>query len=146
MKRLILTMLLLGCNDSKETDAADPDSDTTSDTTEAAWADMDRAARLAYMTDVFLPEIKDIMVDHDAGYSSMSCTTCHGDDMVAADYAMPNGLVPFSVMELPLPGSGGVADLMYDEVVPKAAELLGYEPYDFATREGFGCYGCHDQP
>jgi hypothetical protein len=34
-------------------------------------------------------------------------------------------------------------DFMVKTVVPQTAALLGQQPYDPATKAGFGCFGCH---
>ena len=80
-------------------------------------------------------------------HPTLTCETCHGVAAEAAGYRMPRAL--------PLPkaeaapgtlnsrahgqdGEGGV-----DEVTVTMARLLGKQPYDPATKEGFGCLGCH---
>lgn len=115
---------------------------------EPTWDQLDRAARLEYMTDVVLPTMRDIFQAHDPErHAGFSCATCHGDDLVAVDYAMPNALTP-----LPLDGTLAAAEardpettaFMLDEVFPAMAALLGREKYSHdAAPDGFRCVGCH---
>lgn len=111
-----------------------------------AWPDLTRGQRAAYMGSVFLPEITAVMEAHDPAYGRITCSTCHGSDFEEVDYAMPNGMAPLDPAAFPSPDDGGVAAMMFEGVTPKAVELLGAEPFDPATGEGFGCYGCHDMP
>ena len=36
-----------------------------------------------------------------------------------------------------------VFDFMAKQVEPTMASLLGEQPFDSETQEGFGCFGCH---
>ncbi len=36
-----------------------------------------------------------------------------------------------------------IAQVMASEVIPAMAALLGQEPFNAETGEGFGCGGCH---
>jgi hypothetical protein len=54
---------------------------------------------------------------------------------------MPNSeLWPIDFADFP---TGAGADFMSGEVVPQMTELLGAEPFDSSTGEGFGCLSCH---
>jgi hypothetical protein len=115
---------------------------------EPTWAEKGREARLAYMTDVVLPTMREIFQARDpARYAGFTCATCHGDDHVAADYAMPNALTP-----LPIDGTLDAAraidpdmtTFMLDEVFPVMADLLGRDKYNQGSApDGFRCVGCH---
>jgi hypothetical protein len=107
-----------------------------------AWKDMDREQRMEFMGVTVMPAMKEMFQTFDAaGYTEFKCQTCHGDDMEAADYKMPNGLYS-------LPPADPVAAAMeYDEkvtkfmeqVTPKMAELLQEEP-----GKEFNCLSCHE--
>src|SRR5690606_33198906 len=112
------------------------------------WDELDRDARLEYMAEVVLPTMREIFQAHDPQrYAAFSCSTCHGEDLVDVDYAMPNALAP-----LPLDDTLAQAEaldpemtaFMLDEVFPVMAELLGREKYNHdAAPDGFRCVGCH---
>jgi len=36
-----------------------------------------------------------------------------------------------------------IVKFMHDKVAPQMADIFGKKPYDPATKEGFGCNGCH---
>jgi hypothetical protein len=106
------------------------------------WKDKTREERMAYMAAHVYPAMKKLFVAFDAKvYGNFRCETCHGDDMEALDYAMPNGLYE-------LPADGPIADAMdYDEdvaafmmgkVAPTMSRLLAG-----GTSGGEACFTCH---
>jgi hypothetical protein len=38
-----------------------------------------------------------------------------------------------------------VAKFMAEQVVPQMAKLLGEQPYNPETHQGFGCFDCHQK-
>jgi hypothetical protein len=145
---------LAACGGSKPADDAtsvDTSSDDVStgsnaETTpapEVAWADMNRDQRMEYMGLTVLPEMKKVFQAADAeGYKDFKCQTCHGEDMQAVDYKMPNGLFALTKPD-PIPASteydAATTKFMVDEVMPKMAKLMGGEP-----GTTFTCFNCHD--
>jgi hypothetical protein len=77
-------------------------------------------------------------------YDKFGCATCHG----ASKKEDPHKVLP----KLTLSGGGyeklsktkpDIMKMMGEKVVPTMAEALGEKPYDPATKQGFGCTGCH---
>jgi hypothetical protein len=113
---------------------------------ELVWSDdMPMKDKGTFMKQKVMPVMSKIFKDHDAKeFGNFSCKTCHGADMK-----------PKPVQALPelhfKDGKLTEADkmpemvkFMHDEVSPKMAELFGKQPYDPATKTGFGCNGCHN--
>jgi hypothetical protein len=95
------------------------------------------------MKAVVAPRMEKVFQGHDAKrYGDFGCKTCHGP--ASADpkvflpkLALKNGeIAAFS--EKP-----EVAKFMAEKVVPEMAAAMGEPPYDPATKQGFGCAGCH---
>lgn len=117
---------------------------------ELAWADMNREQRAGYMADVVMPRMAPIFQAYDAeAYADFSCATCHGDDAQDVGFRMPNGLHPLNPEHIPSffestdPDVQRVAQFMAGEVTPAMTELLGAQPYDPETHQGFSCMSCH---
>jgi hypothetical protein len=83
--------------------------------------------------------------EHDAAkYGNFSCKTCHG----ASSKNEPHDVLP----KLTLSNGGfeklqqtkpAMMKFMSEEVVPTMAAAMGEKPFDPATKQGFGCAGCH---
>lgn len=114
----------------------------------AAWKDKNHEQRVAYMKDSVVPKMKASFQAFDAEhFAKFGCTTCHGENGKDTGFKMPNPSLP----KLD-PKDGFAAELkahpngtkfMMEKVVPEMAELLGMQPYDPATQQGFGCFACH---
>lgn len=145
---LLSLSLFAGCGDKDDsgTDSGTDDSATTDDSAEeVAWADMDRDQRLAYMGGTVLPWAKETIegVEGHNGTVTVTCGSCHGPDMEANDYAMPSSPVALDPNDMPPPEASALVGVMYTDVVGGMAGLIGQEPFDPSTGEGFGCFGCH---
>jgi hypothetical protein len=152
-----------GSDDSdSDNTTADSEGDATMDGTESesgggiqidcatdAWdLEADTEWKGAWMEQCMVPAIAPIMQGIDAeAYADFTCTHCHGADLGGGTYAMPGGPV------LDWDEAATWPTEYYDgttlmgpmvEVALTAGELLGYEPFDPGTGEGFGCGGCHD--
>lgn len=94
-----------------------------------------------------LPQMKAAFTAHDPeGYADIRCQTCHGGNMGAVDFKMPNALFSLpqeATIESARDYDAGMTDFMLTVVVPKMAKLLDQAPYDAASGQGFGCLGCH---
>lgn len=137
MTSILLSLALtVGCT--KNDDSGD------SSVEETTWSEMDATEKSAYMAGTVSPEMKALFEGHDADeFGGFGCATCHGSGAQDGTYAMPSDIAGLDPNDMPPYGQFEKADFMYDEVTPKMVELLGYEPYDAATGEGFGCFGCH---
>lgn len=116
--------------------------------TEIAWKDMNTSQRSAYMVNTVMPQMRELFVSFDEKYSAMNCATCHGANPAAVNFAMPNGVYPIVISEIaPMLAEesprGDAARFMQEQVQQKMAELLGVQPFDPVTYQGFGCLNCH---
>jgi hypothetical protein len=85
---------------------------------------------------------------HDAGaFGTFKCQTCHGNDMQAKNFKMPNdSIYPLNAKD-PVKGAMDydkkITKFMLDEVTPKMAEMLGEKPMGKDPAGTFGCLRCH---
>jgi len=129
--------------------AAAPQSSAAAPPSGVAWKDMNHAQRLDYMKRSVLPKMKDQFALFDAKrFGEMNCMTCHGDSAKDGSFKMPNPKLP----KLPADEAGfkkltekmpEAAKFMGTKVVPTMASLLGEQPFNPSTRQGFGCFECH---
>jgi hypothetical protein len=147
----LLAVSLLACGGSQPAPAAPTEpaavpsaeapvagaSDVWSDTL----SDKDKAA---FMKKKVVPPMTKTFQDYDAKkYAEVGCKTCHGPTFKPH----PADFLP----ELHMKGQGlaemetkpDMVKFMHEKVAPQMAEILGKKPYDPATKEGFGCTGCH---
>ncbi|MEN9577041.1 MAG: hypothetical protein RJA70_50 [Pseudomonadota bacterium] len=107
------------------------------------YTDMNREERMEFMGLVVLPEMQKLFVEYDAeGYKEFKCQTCHGQDMKAVDFKMPNGLFALpeeKLIETSTDYDAEMTKFMMDKVGPKMGELL-HKP--FGTE--FTCLSCHE--
>jgi hypothetical protein len=104
------------------------------------WSGKSRAERMEFMGLVFHPRMKELFTPAVGKRADpFRCQTCHGENMVAVSYAMPNGLHPLPATN-PYDAARAedeeTARFMADKVVPAARELLG---------EDVTCHTCHDR-
>jgi hypothetical protein len=114
-----------------------------------AWKDMKHDQRLEYMKKVVFPKMKEEFKTFDAKrYGEMSCATCHGDGAKDGSFTMPNPKLP----KLPADEAGfkklseqktAAVKFMGAKVVPEMAKMLGEEPFNPQTHQGFSCFECH---
>jgi cytochrome c553 len=91
------------------------------------------------------PKMKDVFRGYNANlFKTFRCQTCHGLDMEAVSFKMPNRLYA-----LPAEGAeraamdydAGTAKFMIEAVVPTMRELLGKNDPEVAKR--INCHTCH---
>lgn len=112
------------------------------------WAAMSPQERLDHMKKTVAPRMKAVFQAHDANeFKDFGCATCHGEGAKDGRFAMPNPALP---KLSPADGFKKQRDehpkgtqFMMDRVTPEMAAALGVPPFDPATRQGFGCFGCH---
>lgn len=118
----------------------------TSSGGETAWADMDREQRLAFMQNTVTPEMAAMFQEFDGErFADFGCPTCHGDTMQDVDFAMPNGVSPLDPTTIPamFESDQPMAQFMTQQVWPRMTEMLGQQPFNPETNEGFSCLNCH---
>lgn len=111
----------------------------------ATWAEATtNELKGAFMKAHVVPKMGPLFQAFDAGeYKEFGCKTCHGDPF--------NEHPPEFLPTLTIQGGKvledaehpGIAKFMGEKVAPEMAAILGKQPYDPKTQEGFGCKGCH---
>ena len=129
---------LVACGDKGETATEEADADTDADT------DTDTEEAGDFIYECVVPPMKATFQEYESKrFADFGCTTCHGKDAEANGYAMP------SVFALNWDWAGqwsrsviyvGDGSGLMEHVAGDMAEILGYDPYDNKTGEGFGCY------
>lgn len=116
------------------------------------WAKWSHDQKLAYMKSTVMPKMKDLFVSFSADhYADMNCKTCHGAGAADGSFKMPNAdlpKLPKTPAEFKALATGKKAKVfafMKDQVEPQMAQLLGEQPFDMKTKQGFGCMNCHTQ-
>ena len=113
------------------------------------WAQMSAQEKGHYMDQAVLPVMRDLLHAYNPShFANVTCATCHGATARAVHFHMPN-----SLPVLPAFGSQEGRDwmardprmfqFMATRIVPVMATLLGVEPFNMQTHQGFGCAGCH---
>jgi hypothetical protein len=114
------------------------------------WGELNLLERKQHMNAHVLPAMEARFKRFDGvRYANFSCATCHGSDMVARNFAMPNP----SLLALHATGSPEqqrmvrerpeMTRFMFNQVLPGVQAMLDAPDYDPATRSGFSCYACH---
>jgi hypothetical protein len=110
-----------------------------------SFAAMSKEQKLAHMKTVVQPAMSKIFQAFDAKrYEGFGCASCHGP---TKDQDPHKALV-----KLQLSGDGFqrlaaekplITKLMTEKVTPAMAAAMSEKPFDPATKQGFGCGGCH---
>ena len=151
-------LALVGCGGGGEpasTSTGDAGATAGAEVAPEAWApfdDMDHETKGRYMAEVVMPAMNEVFAAAPASDrlpSEISCDTCHGENAMEVGFEMPNTLYPLVPQEIAGMFSSSdtelaaIATYMAGPVEHRMAELLGRQPYDVETGEGFGCLGCH---
>jgi hypothetical protein len=115
------------------------------------WETWSHDQKLEYMKTYVMPKMGDAFHDFDAKrYAEPKCALCHGDGVKDGSFTMPNpelpklDVTPAGIKKLHSdPKKKAVLEFMSKTVVPDVAQLLGMQPYDMKTKQGFGCLACH---
>jgi hypothetical protein len=110
---------------------------------------MSHDQRLELMKTVVMPKMKELFSAFDPKhYSDMKCTTCHGDGVKDKTFKMPNPKLPklsfTDHFKKHMDKKPEMTKFMMEKVVPEMATLLGTQPFNPETKQGFGCMGCHN--
>jgi hypothetical protein len=112
---------------------------------ELTWSDsMPVKDKAEFMKKKVMPAMSKTFQEYDAKkYADFSCKTCHGKDMKPKPVqALPE--LHFKAGKLAEADTEpDMVKFMHDKVSPQMADIFGKKPYDPATKEGFGCNGCH---
>jgi hypothetical protein len=110
--------------------------------------DMAPGEKLNLMKTVVAPEMAKLFQSVDPEkYKDFGCKTCHGPGVKDGNFDMPSAALP----KLPenigdvFKTSPDMSKFMAEQVVPKMASILGEEPHNPETHQGFGCLACHQK-
>jgi hypothetical protein len=113
------------------------------------WDKWSHEQKLAWMKAGVMPKMGALFHDYDAAkYADPKCGLCHGAGAKDGSFKMPNPDLP----KLPTTPDGfkklatkhaKIFAFMKDKVEPQMAGLLGQQPFDPKTGQGFACYDCH---
>lgn len=108
------------------------------------FSSMSDAQKRVHMKTVIRPEMGKLFQAFDpVKYADFGCKTCHGPNDEDTHDFLP---------KIHLSGGGHAAleaakpaltKFMVEVVAPKMADEMNEKHFDFATRTGFGCGGCH---
>lgn len=113
------------------------------------WARMNARARATYMEQHVMPVMSTLLRAYDGTrFANVTCASCHGENARAVHFRMPNTLPTFPTFGTEASNRDIAAHprtyaMMRERFVPVMAQLLGMQPYNPQTHQGFGCAGCH---
>jgi len=107
--------------------------------------DLPKEKKVEVMATKVVPNVGKLFKEHNATkFDKFGCATCHGpqkkDDprKVLPKLTFSNGGYEKLSKQKP-----EMMKFMGEQVVPAMATALGEKPFDPATKQGFGCAGCH---
>lgn len=105
--------------------------------------EMTAPERMQHMKTVVAPHMAKVFQEADAEkYAKFGCSGCHGPGAKEGNFEMPNAALP-PLNKEEMDAHPEATKFMAERVVPEMAKLLGEEPYNPETHEGFGCFDCH---
>jgi cytochrome c553 len=108
------------------------------------WKEKRLDERRAYMATHVEPQMRaQFQKFNGSAYAAFGCETCHGADMEAVEYRMPNSLFPLSKEDTLAEAKDydeKTTHFMMTEVVPRFASLLDEKP---GVPGGVTCFTCH---
>jgi hypothetical protein len=105
--------------------------------------DFSKEQAVAFMKKNVIPEMEPVFKGYDAkAFDKFSCKTCHGPA-----FKNPHDFLPKLTFKdgkiTAFEKKPEISKFMAEQVVPHMATAMGMKPFDPATKEGFGCGGCH---
>jgi cytochrome c551/c552 len=135
----------------KETTAdagAAPTSSSSTPTPATGGSDFDALSKdkkVEVMATKVVPNVGKLFKEHDgAKFGKFGCATCHGPQKKDDPHAvLPKLTLSNGGYEKLSKTKPAMMKFMGEKVVPAMAAALGEKPFDPATKQGFGCAGCH---
>jgi cytochrome c551/c552 len=92
-----------------------------------------------------VPNVGKILKEHDGKkFEKFGCASCHGPQKKDDPHkVLPKLTFSNGGFEKLTKSKPEMMKLMSEKVVPAMASALGEKPFDPATKQGFGCNGCH---
>lgn len=106
--------------------------------------DMSAPEKMKHMKTVVAPVMAKVFQESSSEYENFSCATCHGPGAKNGNFEMPTKDLP-PLDDEEMAEHPEVTQFMIERVVPEMAKLLGEEPFNPETHEGFGCFDCHTE-
>jgi hypothetical protein len=109
-----------------------------------AWSiEMSKGRKAEFMKTYVAPRMGKVFQSWDAKrYADFGCKTCHGPSLARTQKVLPKLKMTDGTISA-FADKHEIAKVMFQNVAPEMASILGVKPYDPATHEGFGCGGCH---
>jgi hypothetical protein len=113
------------------------------------WAQMNHQQRARYMGEAVMPAMTTLFHAYDSTrYAQVTCATCHGTNARQVNFRMPNRLPTLPAFGTPeaqhaMEENPRIYQFMGQRVVPAMSQILGVEPFNMQTHQGFGCANCH---
>jgi hypothetical protein len=105
---------------------------------------MTKEQKIEHMKTVVTPRLGKVFREADEKhYKDFSCTTCHGAKKEDPHKFLPKLTLSGGGFEKLTKAKPAVMKFMGEKVVPEMAAAMNEKPYDPATKQGFGCGGCH---
>jgi hypothetical protein len=112
------------------------------------WDKWSHDQKLAYMKASVMPKMGGLFHDMDPkDFGDTKCTLCHGSGAKDGSFKMPSADLPklpdpkdFKKLAAQKPKA---FEFMLKQVEPQMAALLGEQPFDPKTKQGFSCFDCH---
>jgi hypothetical protein len=113
------------------------------------WARMSDQEKGRHMREAVMPAMTALLQAYDpAEFANVTCATCHGANARAVHFHMPNSLPALPAFGTPaaeqrMAAERRMYEFMGTRMLPAMAQLLGQQPYNPQTHQGFGCFNCH---
>ena len=109
----------------------------------ATWSDdMAKEQKVAFMKKKVVPATAPVFQAQDPEAKAFGCKSCHGPEMKDPQEFLPK-LTMKDGKITSFADKPEVSKFMMEKVVPAMASAMGMQPFDPATKQGFGCGGCH---
>lgn len=127
-------------------DKPGPDKPTVKEPETVKFHDLPKDKKVEVMMQKVVPNVGKDFKDFDGKrYASFGCATCHGPQKKEDPHkVLPKLTMSNGGMEKMQKNKPEIFKFMAEKVVPDMAAAMGEKPFDPATKQGFGCGGCHE--
>lgn len=109
------------------------------------WDSLPKDKKVEIMATKVVPNVGKVFKEFDGKkYEKFGCVNCHGPQKKDDPHnVLPKLTFSNGGYEKMAKAKPEVMKLMAEKVLPTMAAALGEKPFDPATKQGFGCGGCH---